>query len=224
MATKSLAQLKARFRRGMYPTEEDFADLMDSLFHKTDDVIPIGSVGTLAERLNRKLDTADARQITSDIGALTDIVNALSRKVGDVYIDLDVAAIAALRDNLVSRLEALSLMERLAQQSAQLLPLKMDLRYLKRITLGNRVAQRIAVELRPAPQRPNVLFLGDDGAVSVNPGGELTLNRVGRSKIHVIPTTNTSLYKTVEIEVAPAGVVMAASGAMFAVGNGIFLT
>ena len=100
MATKSLAQLKARFRRGMYPTEEDFADLMDSLFHKTDDVIPIGSVGTLAERLNRKLDTADARQIPSDIGALTDIVNALSRKVAQPVVSCNIKFCARNRKRI----------------------------------------------------------------------------------------------------------------------------
>lgn len=224
MAIKSIAQFKAWFRKGMYPTESNFIDLFDSFFHKTDDIIPIGNVGTLAERLNRKLDTADAGQMVADINALTDIVNALSRKVGDVYTDLDIDTINALIAEVEGRLETFVLMEQLALQSAQLLPLKMNLAYPARITYGNPVAQKIVAELLPAYQRLNLLFLGDDGAVSVSPGGELTVNKVGRSKIHVIPTTNTALYKTAQIDVVPSEIVMASNNAMLFVGNNIFLT
>lgn len=224
MALKSLAQLKAWFRKGMYPTESNFSDLMDSFWHKTDDVIPIGNVGTLAERLNRKLDTADAEQIYDQIKTISVKFGGLEDQIDDVYTDLDVNAIAALRAEVEGRLEAFVLMEQLALQSAQLLPLKMNLTYPARITYGNPVAQKIVAELLPAYQRLNLLFLGDDGAVSVSPGGELTVNRVGRSKIHVIPTTNTALYKTAQIDVVPSEIVIASNNAMLFVGNNIFLT
>lgn len=224
MPTKNLAQLKSWFRKGMYPTEANFIDFMDSFFHKTDDIIPISAVGTLAERLNRKLDTADADVIREDIMALTDIVNNVNRRINDVYTDLDIDAINMVMAEIESRLEDFVLMEQLAMQSAQLLPLKMNLTYLKRITLGNAAPQKIAAELLPSYQRPNLLFLGDDNAVSVNPGGDLTINKVGKSKIHVIPTTNTALYKTVEIEVIAPSIVNAADGAMLFVGNSIFIS
>lgn len=208
----------------MYPTESNFSDLMDSFWHKTDDVIPIGNVGTLAERLNRKLDTADAEQIYDQIKTISVKFGGLEDQIDDVYTDLDVNAIAALRAEVEGRLEAFVLMEQLALQSAQLLPLKMNLTYPARITYGNPVAQKIVAELLPAYQRLNLLFLGDDGAVSVSPGGELTVNRVGRSKIHVIPTTNTALYKTAQIDVVPSEIVIASNNAMLFVGNNIFLT
>lgn len=224
MPIKNLAQLKAWFRKGMYPTESNFIDFMDSFFHKTDDIIPISAVGTLAERLNRKLDTADAGELRSDIQALTDIVNNVNSRINDVYIDLDIDTINATMSEIETKLEAFVLMEQLAKQSAQLLPLKMNLTYLARITLGNAAQQKIVAELLPSYQRPNLLFLGDDNAVGVTPSGELTINKVGKSKIHVIPTTNTALYKTVEIEVIAPSIVNATPSAMLLVGNNIFIS
>lgn len=224
MPTKNLAQLKAWFRKGMYPTESNFIDFMDSFFHKTDDIIPISAVGTLAERLNRKLDSADADELRSDIQALTDIVNNVNSRINDVYIDLDIDTINATMSEIETKLEAFVLMEQLAKQSAQLLPLKMNLTYLARITLGNAAPQKIVAELLPSYQRPNLLFLGDGNAVGVAPSGDLTINKVGKSKIHVIPTTNTALYKTVEIEVVAPSIVNATPSAMLLVGNNIFIS
>ena len=44
MAIRSIAQLKAWFKRGKYPTEAQFADWIDSFFHKEEDKVPISSV------------------------------------------------------------------------------------------------------------------------------------------------------------------------------------
>ena len=63
MAIISIAQLKAWFKRGSYPTEAQFADWIDSFFHKEEDRIPISSVDELPERLNSKYDTTDAKVI-----------------------------------------------------------------------------------------------------------------------------------------------------------------
>lgn len=54
MAIRSIAQLKAWFKRGKYPTEAQFADWIDSFFHKEEDKVPISSVEGLAEQLNNK--------------------------------------------------------------------------------------------------------------------------------------------------------------------------
>ncbi len=46
MAIRVRAQLRKWFGRGMYPTAEQFSDLFDSFFHKTEDKIPMsGSRG-----------------------------------------------------------------------------------------------------------------------------------------------------------------------------------
>lgn len=86
-------------------------------------------------------------------------------------------------------------------ESGSLAPSIMELTYLKKITLGNPVAQKIVALLKPEFVVQNVLFLGDDKAVSVDPAGQLTLNGPGKSRIYVIPTDNTRIYQTIEIEV-----------------------
>ena len=217
----SITQLKSWFRRGLYPTEEQFASWLDSFWHKTDDQIPIASVANLAERLNAKLDTSERAALLERMQLHDDLFNDLSRNLNQVYEDFDVAEIEALKE---SHLTAFALMEALALQSAQLLPLRMTLAFPEQITLGNEVAQRVVPTLQPTYQRPNVLFLGDDNAVSVDPGGNLSVNKAGRSKIHVIPTTNTQLYQTIEIEVVEPSIMMADANSMLFVGDNIFIS
>lgn len=63
MAIRSVAQLKAWFKRGKYPTESQFADWIDSFFHKEEDKIPIGSVDNLPEQLNGKYPASDGKEL-----------------------------------------------------------------------------------------------------------------------------------------------------------------
>lgn len=85
---------------------------------------------------------------------------------------------------------------------AQIVPTRMELEYNKRITLSNPTPQRITAKLFPEYVMQNTLFLAAGGdSVTVNPLGELTINKAGKSKIYVIPTHNTSLMQTIEIEV-----------------------
>lgn len=92
--------------------------------------------------------------------------------------------------------------EQALMSQALLAPSRMELTYLKRITLGNPVAQKIVATLFPSYVLPNVLFQQISGdSLTVNPAGELKVNRIGKSSFHIIPAQNTSLYKTIEIEV-----------------------
>ena len=63
MPIRSIAQLKAWFRRGKYPTEEQFGDWMDSYVHKDEDKIPIAQVEDLPEQLNAKYPMTDGTQL-----------------------------------------------------------------------------------------------------------------------------------------------------------------
>lgn len=80
-------------------------------------------------------------------------------------------------------------------------PTSMALEYPKKITQGNKGEHRITATLSPAGTGSNVIFLGDDKSVSVAPDGFIVVNGLGKSRIHVIPTENTSIYQTIEIEV-----------------------
>lgn len=63
MAIRSLAQLKAWFQKGKYPTASQFSDWMDSFFHKEEDEIPIDSVENLADQLNAKYPKTDGLEL-----------------------------------------------------------------------------------------------------------------------------------------------------------------
>lgn len=94
--------------------------------------------------------------------------------------------------------------EQSLMSQALLAPTRMELKYVKRITLGNTVAQKIAVSLFPAYVLPNVIFQqafysGD--AVYVDPQGNLTVRKTGSATIHIIPAQNTLLAQTIEITV-----------------------
>lgn len=104
----------------------------------------------------------------------------------------------------------------------KMIPTSMNLDYPPRITFRNTVPRRITYELLPTNTGRNVLFLGDDNAVSVQPDGSLTVNRTGISKIHVIPTENTSIYRTIQITVAEPELRRVKSNSLRLMGNGSF--
>lgn len=81
-----------------------------------------------------------------------------------------------------------------------LFPTSMTLSYPERLTHNNKVAKINAV-LHPDRVCQNVICLGDNRAVSVTPDGFLKVVGKGLSIIHVIPTCNVALYRTIQIEV-----------------------
>ena len=53
----SLSQIKAWFKKGMYPTESQFDNTFDSFWHK-DDVLPLSAIQNLTQVLNDKANVA----------------------------------------------------------------------------------------------------------------------------------------------------------------------
>lgn len=96
--------------------------------------------------------------------------------------------------------------------AASLAPTRMELTYTKRITQRNPYVQRIVVKMFPSYSLQNVLFLGDDVAVSVDPAGVVTPLKIGTSRIHVIPTQATHLYKTINVTVQAPSVRLTGGG------------
>lgn len=89
--------------------------------------------------------------------------------------------------------------EVIAAGSLDVVPTSMALEYPERITFGNQTEKAISASLAPASVVQNILFLGDDEAVTVSPDGRLTVKAIGKSTIHVIPPANTSLFKTIQV-------------------------
>ena len=78
----SLSQIKSWFKKGMYPTESQFANTFDSFWHK-DDTLPLSAIQNLMQILNDKAFTNHTHQL-NDITDLSefeqDISNQLNTK------------------------------------------------------------------------------------------------------------------------------------------------
>lgn len=177
---------------------------------------------TAAKNANTKADAADKAA-----GAATTAANTANSKAAladqkataaDNAANLAGETAEEARATIV-RLEELE--ESLVGQY-KMIPTDMNLDYPPRITFRNTVPRRITYELLPTNTGRNVLFLGDDNAVSVQPDGSLTVNRTGISKIHVIPTENTSIYRTIQITVAEPELRRVKSNSLRLMGNGSF--
>lgn len=123
---------------------------------------------------------------------------------------------------VIARLEDL---ENTLVSKYKLVPTSMILTYPKKVTLRNTQSFKIQAELLPVNTGRNVLFLGDDRAITVSPDGSFMINQVGMSKIHVIPTENTALYQTIQINVEEPGMRFTSGrGIRFSGSGGIRLT
>ncbi|WP_302998284.1 hypothetical protein [uncultured Alistipes sp.] len=103
-----------------------------------------------------------------------------------------------------------------------LIPTAMTVEYPSRLLIGNMAENFIRATLAPASVKPNVLFLGDDKAVSVTPDGRITILAAGTSIIHVIPTCNVALYKTIQIKVSEPTIRLVTLSSIRLTANGNF--
>ncbi|TCN63670.1 hypothetical protein [Acetobacteroides hydrogenigenes] len=70
MALRSISQLKSWFKKGMYPTESQFGDWLDSFFHR-EDKIPVGSVDGLSEAINSKAEQSAVDTLSQSVSAIS---------------------------------------------------------------------------------------------------------------------------------------------------------
>ena len=92
MSVRSTAQLKAWFRRGMFPTEEQFADWMDSYVHKNESRLSLSQIEGLIDLLNGKYEAslgADLEQRQSKLESLlTDHIRQADDMFDDMFDDI----------------------------------------------------------------------------------------------------------------------------------------
>ena len=92
MAIRSIAQLKAWFKRGLYPTQEQFHDWLDSFLHKEDKIAP-SSVEGLTDQLNGKYPDADGKLLEQKTAELEVQLNTHEQyseeKFGTIYDRLE---------------------------------------------------------------------------------------------------------------------------------------
>lgn len=105
MAIRVRAQLRKWFGRGMYPTAEQFSDLFDSFFHKTEDKIPMSGVEGLTDQLNGKYNTAEGRELEKKVQKVTDdlSVHAASSEKAFNEVQNDIEALDGRLDTEIER-------------------------------------------------------------------------------------------------------------------------
>lgn len=80
-------------------------------------------------------------------------------------------------------------------------PTSLEVEAPEKITLGNLVKQSVQAKLLPENCEQNIIFIVDGQSVSVDPDGTINVKQSGISRIHVIPTQKTQLFKTIVLNV-----------------------
>ena len=112
MSVRSTAQLKAWFRRGMFPTEEQFADWMDSYVHKNESRLSLSQIEGLIDLLNGKYEAslgADLEQRQSKLESLlTDHIRQADDMFDDIgQLETDVETVVAKNEEQDAAIAAL---------------------------------------------------------------------------------------------------------------------
>lgn len=101
--------------------------------------------------------------------------------------------------------EAVNATDNVLLTLGRLEPTGMTVESVTRLTVGNVKPHYIKAALSPASAMKNVIFISDNKAITVGTDGRITIVGTGKSTVHVIPTCNTALAKTLFIDVvAPA--------------------
>ena len=178
-----------------------------------------GTAGAATEAAKKATDAANgaASNATNAATKASSAADTANKEASSVNAAKSEALAAAARASSTAttaeaEIEKMKQLQESISGAASLAPTRMELTYTKRITQRNPYVQRIVAKMFPSYSLQNVLFLGDDVAVSVDPAGIVTPLKIGTSRIHVIPTQATHLYKTINVTVQAPSVRLTGSG------------
>lgn len=89
MAIRTITQLKAWFRKGLYPTESQFADWLDSYRHKNESV-EMSEVSGLTAALNRKYDTSEAGKLVEKVDDAMEAMDVINTEMENMREEMEV--------------------------------------------------------------------------------------------------------------------------------------
>lgn len=177
------------------------------------------AAGTATEAAKKATDAANgaASNATNAAMKASSAADTANKEASSVNAAKSEALAAAARASSTAttaetEIEKMKQLQESISGAASLAPTRMELTYTKRITQRNPYVQRIVAKMFPSYSLQNVLFLGDDVAVSVDPAGVVTPLKIGTSRIHVIPTQATHLYKTINVTVQAPSVRLTGGG------------
>lgn len=178
-----------------------------------------GTAGAATEAAKKATDAANgaASNATNAATKASSAADTANKEASSVNAAKSEALAAAARASSTAttaeaEIEKMKQLQESISGAASLAPTRMELTYTKRITQRNPYVQRIVAKMFPSYSLQNVLFLGDDVAVSVDPAGIVTPLKIGTSRIHVIPTQATHLYKTINVTIQAPSVRLTGGG------------
>lgn len=178
-----------------------------------------GTAGAATEAAKKATESANgaasnATNAATKASSAADTANKEASSVNAAKLEALAAAARAssTATTAEAEIEKMKQLQESISGAASLAPTRMELTYTKRITQRNPYVQRIVAKMFPSYSLQNVLFLGDDVAVSVDPAGVVTPLKIGTSRIHVIPTQATHLYKTINVTVQAPSVRLTGGG------------
>lgn len=178
-----------------------------------------GTAGAATEAAKKATESANgaASNATNAATIASSAADTANKEASSVNAAKSEALAAAARASSTAttaeaEIEKMKQLQESISGAASLAPTRMELTYTKRITQRNPYVQRIVAKMFPSYSLQNVLFLGDDVAVSVDPAGVVTPLKIGTSRIHVIPTQATHLYKTINVTVQAPSVRLTGGG------------
>ena len=178
-----------------------------------------GTAGAATEAAKKATESANgaASNATNAATKASSAADTANKEASSVNAAKSEALAAAARASSTAttaeaEIEKMKQLQESISGAASLAPTRMELTYTKRITQRNPYVQRIVAKMFPSYSLQNVLFLGDDVAVSVDPAGVVTPLKIGTSRIHVIPTQATHLYKTINVTVQDPSVRLTGGG------------
>ena len=178
-----------------------------------------GTAGAATEAAKKATDAANgaASNATNAATKASSAADTANKEASSVNAAKSEALAAAARASSTAttaeaEIEKMKQLQESISGAASLAPTRMELTYTKRISQRNPYVQRIVAKMFPSYSLQNVLFLGDDVAVSVDPAGIVTPLKIGTSRIHVIPTQATHLYKTINVTVQAPSVRLTGGG------------
>ena len=178
-----------------------------------------GAAGTATEAAKKATESANgaASNATNAATKASSAADTANKEASSVNAAKSEALAAAARAGSTAttaeaEIEKMKQLQESISGAASLAPTRMELTYTKRITQRNPYVKRIVAKMFPSYSLQNVLFLGDDVAVSVDPAGVVTPLKIGTSRIHVIPTQATHLYKTINVTVQAPSVRLTGGG------------
>lgn len=178
-----------------------------------------GTAGAATEAAKKATESANgaASNATNAATKASSAADTANKEASSVNAAKSEALAAAARASSTAttaeaEIEKMKQLQESISGAASLAPTRMELTYTKRITQRNPYVQRIVAKMFPSYSLQNALFLGDDVAVSVDPAGVVTPLKIGTSRIHVIPTQATHLYKTINVTVQAPSVRLTGGG------------